>query len=94
MQRHDAIKVLCALGNYKYEISCSLSAKCIDKVSGRATGMIERDLVLKGRESYAKKQRKILFLISLDISFLTHVLFTSVLFNFQVLNIFPLSFCY
>lgn len=66
MQRHDAIKVLCALGNYKYEISCSLSAKCIDKVSGRATGMIERDLVLKGRESYAKKQRKILFLISLE----------------------------
>ena len=65
MQKLDAIKVLCVLGNYKYEISCSLNAKCIDKVSGRATGMIERDLVLKGRESYAKKQRKIIFLISL-----------------------------
>ena len=65
MQKHDDIKVLCALGNYKYEISCSLNAKFIDKVSGRAAGMIERDLVLKGMESYAKKQRKIIFLISL-----------------------------
>jgi len=35
-----------------------------------------------------------MFFLAFKTSSLIHGLFTSVLFNFQVLNIFPLSFCY